>query len=86
MPGSLSHLTRRFFDVLTSKPLNPVQIAAVRGWLNPAQAGVFFSQPDTDQRHGYHAATTVVGAGEQDIAVVRAALLHDVGKRQLVLA
>ncbi len=81
MPGSLSHLTRRFFDVLFSKPLRDDEIDAVRKWLSPAEAAVFFSQAGPDQRHGYHAAMVVVGFGEEDVTVVRAALLHDVGKR-----
>ncbi|HEX9864469.1 MAG TPA: HDIG domain-containing protein [Acidimicrobiia bacterium] len=81
MPGSLRHLAGRFFDVLSSKPLSAAETAAVRGWLTPAEAGVFFSQPTADQRHGYHAATIVDDAGERDLAVLRAALLHDIGKR-----
>jgi putative nucleotidyltransferase with HDIG domain len=81
VPGSLSHLTRRFFDVLFSKPLTNDEIDAVREWLSPAEAGMFFSQADPDQRHGYHAASVVVGSGEPDVTVVRTALLHDVGKR-----
>lgn len=81
MPGSLSHLTCRFFDVLLSKPLTRAEIDAVREWLSPAEAGTFFSQADPDQRHGYHAALVVADSGEEDLIVIRAALLHDVGKR-----
>ena len=80
MPGSLGHLTRRFFDVLFSTPLDAAERAAVEGWLDGGQAWVFFSQPDPDQRHGFHAAlVAIAGGGKLD--VVRAALLHDVGKR-----
>ena len=82
MPGSLSHLTRRFFDVLLSKPLTVDEADTVRKWLKPPEAAVvFFSQTDPDQRHGYHAALVVIDAGAVDVAIVRAALLHDVGKR-----
>ena len=80
MPGSLGHLTRRFFDVLFSAPLNSAERMAVEGWLDSGQAWVFFSQPDPDQRHGFHAALVVI-AGGGDLDVIRAALLHDVGKR-----
>ena len=80
MPGSLGHLARRFFDVLFSAPLDAAERAAVEGWLDSGQAWVFFSQPDPDQRHGFHAAlVAIAGAGE--LQVIRAALLHDVGKR-----
>ncbi|MGH8948699.1 MAG: hypothetical protein ACRDXF_07550 [Acidimicrobiia bacterium] len=80
MPGSLGHLARRFFDVLLSTPLDAAERAAVEDWLDSGQAWVFFSQPDPDQRHGFHAALVVIaGGGERDI--IRAALLHDVGKR-----
>ncbi|MGH8873412.1 MAG: HDIG domain-containing metalloprotein [Acidimicrobiia bacterium] len=81
MPGSLGHLTRRFFDVLFSEPLDAAEVAAVESWLSHGPALVFFSQPDPDQRHGYDAAVVVVASGEADHSLVRAALLHDIGKR-----
>jgi putative nucleotidyltransferase with HDIG domain len=52
----------------------------IRSWLSPGQAWLFFSQTSADQRHGYHAAQ-VARAGGLDLAAVRAALLHDIGKR-----
>jgi len=81
VPGSLGHLTGRFFDVLFSRPLTGREISAVARWLRPDEADLFFAQADADQRHGYHAALVVVAAGGEDATVVRAALLHDVGKR-----
>ncbi|HEU5114051.1 MAG TPA: hypothetical protein VFU96_12100 [Acidimicrobiia bacterium] len=80
MPGSLGHLTRRFFDVLFATPLDSGERAAIEGWLDSGQAWAFFSQSDPDQRHGYHAALVTIAAGA-DLEVIRAALLHDVGKR-----
>ena len=80
MSGSLGHLTRRFVDVLFSTPLDAAERAAVESWLDGGQAWVFFSQADPDQRHGFHAALVAI-AGEGEIDVIRAALLHDVGKR-----
>jgi putative nucleotidyltransferase with HDIG domain len=53
----------------------------VSGWLTPETGAVFFAQGDADQRHGYHAALSVVAAGVADRDVIVAALLHDVGKR-----
>ena len=50
-------------------------------WLSPETAEVFFAQHDADQRHGYHAALTVIAAGVDEVGVITAALLHDIGKR-----
>jgi putative nucleotidyltransferase with HDIG domain len=86
VPGSLSHLTRRFFDVLLSTPLDNDEVSAVRGWLSPQLAEIFLSQPSADQRHGFHAATTVIEAGTGDELAVEAALLHDIGKRHADLS
>jgi hypothetical protein len=81
MPGSLSHLSARFFDVLQSKPLSGTEVRAVEHWLGPALAVIFFDQPPEDQRHGYHAALVVVADHSASDEVIEAALLHDVGKR-----
>ena len=80
MPGSLGHLTRRFFDVLLAAPLDAAERAAIEGWLDSGQAWAFFSQSDPDQRHGLHAALVTISGGAE-LEVIRAALLHDVGKR-----
>ena len=81
MPGSLSHLSRRFFDVLLARPLLDSEQGAVNSWLNGPEQSLFFAQSNVDQRHGYTAGLTVVAAGVTDTTVIRAALLHDVGKR-----
>lgn len=81
MPGSLGHLSSRFFDVLLSRRLDSAERATVETWLTPDLADVFFAQPGADQRHGYEAGLYVVGAGAEPDVVVAAAM-HDVGKRQ----
>lgn len=81
MPGSLSHLAGRFFDVLLARRLDRAETAEVESWLNRSEAGVFFSQPGPDQRHGYHAAQVVLASGTRSVPIVKAALLHDAGKR-----
>lgn len=81
MPGSLSHLAQRFFDVLLARPLTQSERDAVVFWLTPELAEVFLSQAHPDQRHSYHAALSVIDSGISDRDVIVAALLHDVGKR-----
>jgi hypothetical protein len=80
VPGSLGHLTSRFFEVLTAAPLRAAEIEEVRSWLTSGQQWLFFSQPIPDQRHGYQAALI---ARERGLAAtgVTAALVHDIGKR-----
>lgn len=85
MPGSPAHLFRRFFDVASAKPLTQSEQRAVKSWLTPELAGVFFAQQPADQRHGYHAALVVVADGSENRDTIVAALLHDVGKRHAQL-
>lgn len=80
MPGTLRHLSGRFFDVLSAKPLDSAERATVESWLAPELSDIFFSQPSPDQRHGYAAGLFVLEAGAEP-EVVTAALLHDTGKR-----
>ena len=81
MPGSLGHLSRRFFDVLFARPLTVDERAAVGLWLERDLEQVFFEQQGADQRHAYEAALSVMAAMHDASDVVAAALLHDVGKR-----
>jgi hypothetical protein len=80
LPGSLGHLSSRFFDVLLSRDLDAAERATVETWLTADLADVFFSQPGADQRHGYEAGLYVIAAGGEPDVVVAAAM-HDVGKR-----
>ncbi|HEU4916297.1 MAG TPA: HDIG domain-containing protein [Acidimicrobiia bacterium] len=80
MPGSLGHLTSRFFEVLYAQPLRSEEVLEVESWLGPAQAWLFFSQTTPDQRHGYQAALVARDSGLGPTGM-RAALLHDIGKR-----
>lgn len=82
MPGAWTHLAARLFDFLTSRRLTDAEREVVIGWLDSGDAaGAFFEQPDADQRHGFHSASQVQAASPERIDLIRAALLHDVGKR-----
>jgi putative nucleotidyltransferase with HDIG domain len=79
--GQLRHLVRRFFDVLTSRPLTPEEQLRAAALLRAGERELFWRQQVADQRHAVSAVDVVVAArpGRTDLA--RAALLHDVGKR-----
>lgn len=85
MPGSPGHLTRRFFDVLLARPLGPHEREEVERWLSSGEAAAFFAQSDADQRHGHSAAASVRERSQGDVVILRAALLHDIGKRHAAL-
>ena len=68
-------------DVATARRLTASEEAAVESWLTPETVQIFFAQDDADQRHGYHAALSIIAAGIKDPEVIMAGLLHDVGKR-----
>lgn len=80
MGGSWAHLARRFFWTLGARDLTTAEVAEITRLLEPAQADLFLAQSPADRRHGLDAARTVLAAGAE-IEAVRAAALHDVGKR-----
>jgi len=76
------HLVARFFDVATARRLRPAEQAEAAAWLRGRDEHLmFWGQPAADQRHGLGAARYVAtrSGGRDDL--MRAALLHDVGKR-----
>jgi hypothetical protein len=76
------HLVARFFDVATAKRLRPGEQQEVAGWLIDAtERDMFWDQPAADQRHGLGAARYVARRQPERIDLIRAALLHDTGKR-----
>jgi|FLYL01.1.fsa_nt_gi putative nucleotidyltransferase with HDIG domain len=79
-PAGWLHLAGRFLESLDRRPLDPEERVEVTRWLRPAEVPVFFDQPPQDQRHGLRAARVAAAAGG-DLTTIRAALLHDVGKR-----
>lgn len=80
MPGTWLHLTGRFFGSIKSKPLNQAEVAQLQQMLSTPEIELFIAQPDVDQRHGYAAARFVENQQGGGI-LIRAAALHDIGKR-----
>ncbi|MDH4307659.1 MAG: hypothetical protein OEX04_09290, partial [Acidimicrobiia bacterium] len=84
MPGSWTHLTARFFDVVTARPLNTDEDSFVDEFLSPVERSMFDAQNTADQRHGVECGLDVASTTERR-DLVRAAILHDVGKRHFGL-
>lgn len=81
MPGSFGHLATRFFDYLRAAPLTDADTQTVTSMLTAEEAQIFFDQSQKDQAHGFDAALVVLESGRSTDEILRAALLHDVGKR-----
>jgi hypothetical protein len=81
VPGSWIHLTARFFDVVGAKPLTQRELDQVAAWVSPAEMLMFTAQQPADQRHGYECGREVCTSFPDRPELVRAATLHDVGKR-----
>jgi hypothetical protein len=52
----------------------------VRSWLAGPEQGAFYGQSVVDQRHALRVAHLLLARGHSDRLLIRAALLHDVGK------
>ena len=81
MPGSFGHLSARFFDYLRARPLTDADRQTIMSILSGEEARIFFEQGPKDQAHGFAAALVVLDSGQSTRERLRAALLHDVGKR-----
>jgi hypothetical protein len=80
--SGLPHLSRRFFGHLTAAPLTPSEQSHVRAALDDDRlSDLFFAQGPADQRHAYDVAQRFAEALPDHAAGIKAALLHDVGKR-----
>ncbi len=69
-----------------AKPLEPSEQSEVAQWLRPAEAPLFWGQQVADQRHGLETARKIAARFPGDVELIRAGLLHDVGKREARLS
>jgi putative nucleotidyltransferase with HDIG domain len=74
------HLARRFVTSLRVHPLGPSEQHDVSRWLLTAERPLFWAMSRPDRRHALAAAAVVHRARPDRADLIRAALLHDVGK------
>ncbi|NND85548.1 MAG: hypothetical protein HKN46_10415, partial [Acidimicrobiia bacterium] len=84
-PLSPWHLARRFFAVAFASDLRADEQAWVAERLDEADQRLFWLQPIPDRRHAHGVAAWVADRRPERLDLVRAALLHDVGKRHSAL-
>lgn len=73
------HLTGRFFRTILARR-KAGDRAFVEAYLGPTERELFFRQRLADQRHGIDLGARLRRDGFDDPDLIRAALLHDVGK------
>lgn len=81
MPGTWGHLAKRYRDGVLAAPLDAAEWMWVESLLADPERVAFREQPIADQRHGYQAARAAEAILGSDRSGIRAALLHDIGKR-----
>ena len=79
----LAHLAARYADAVLSGRLTPSeQDEAARLLASDAERAMFWGQSGADRRHGLAAARAVAASRPGRTDLIRAALLHDAGKRR----
>ncbi len=79
MISRLTYRSRQFWNVLIS-PRKRVRSEALMGCLSPSQLMLFRRMQPSEQIHAYQVYKRLGAAGQTDPDLLRAALLHDVGK------
>lgn len=75
------HLVRRFLGSLSPRPVAPEDDAWATAVLGPGERQLWQRMSRADRKHSVGVARSVAArAGEDERAVIAAALLHDVGK------
>lgn len=73
------HLARRFFSAVSAR-VDPTEYDLVARYCSPAEQSLFRSMRLADQRHSLDLCRRLERDGHLDPDLLRAALLHDVGK------
>ena len=76
----LPHLIRRFFRSLRARRPGPGEQRVIASLLQDGPARLFAAQAAMDQRHAFDTARAVLATTPARTDLIRAALLHDVGK------
>lgn len=79
LPAQLWHLVRRFFGVLAAR-VDPSELTVLDRYFCPSERRLFLSMRVSDQRHSLDLYRRLERDGHTDPDLLRAALLHDVGK------
>lgn len=66
-----------------ARPLSPAEQDEVDRWLRPEEVSLFWSQQPADQRHALATARRLAVSHPEDTELIRAGLLHDVGKTEV---
>lgn len=70
----------QFWQVIKAQPLTKEDKAEIAEILNPGELELFFRQDISGQQHALRVMRTLRKAGHDDIELLAAALLHDIGK------
>jgi hypothetical protein len=73
------HLARRFFEVLSAR-VQPESLDVLNDYLSLSEKALFLTMSIPDQRHSLDLFSRIHAAGHAEADLLRAALLHDVGK------
>ena len=69
--------------MLLARRLSPQEQDEVARWLRSGEAAIYWAQQKADQRHGLVTARKLAAQAPDDLELIRAGLLHDVGKSGL---
>lgn len=75
----------QFWQVLKAQPLTREEKVEIAQILNPGELELFFRQDLSGQQHALRVMRTLIKSGHDDIELLAAALLHDVGKADALL-